>query len=92
MLFDTLTTKVDIYNVRSPMMGFSWLRTQSRAPSLILIEQNCKGIDPYEFSTLLKNRFKKKNIRVALLANQTTDKDIQRARESGIVEIFKKTD
>lgn len=90
MLFDTLTTKVDIYNVRSPMMGFSWLRTQSRAPSLILIEQNCKGIDPYEFSTLLKNRFKKKNIRVALLANHTSDKDIQRARESGIVEIFKK--
>lgn len=90
MLFDTLATKVDIYNVRSPMMGFSWLRTQATAPSIILIEQNCKGIDPNEFSILLKNRFKKKNIRVALLANHATSKNIQRARESGIVEIFKK--
>ena len=62
MLFDTLATKVDIYNVRSPMMGFSWLRTQATAPSIILIEQNCKGIDPNEFSILLKNRFKKKNM------------------------------
>ncbi len=90
MLFDVLHSDVDVYHVASPMMGFSWVRAQSMAPNLILIEQNCHGIDPFEFSLLLKNRFKKKDLKVALLADNITNKDILRARESGIVEIFKK--
>lgn len=90
MLFDIVKFDVDVYHVSSPLLGFSWVRSQTTAPALILIEQNCKGIDPFEFSTLLKNRFNKKDIRVALLADTISNRDIERARTHNIVEIFKK--
>lgn len=90
MLFDIVKLDVDVYHVSSPLLGFSWVRSQTTAPALILIEQNCKGIDPFEFSTLLKNRFNKKDIRVALLSDTISNRDIERAREHNIVEIFKK--
>jgi lipopolysaccharide/colanic/teichoic acid biosynthesis glycosyltransferase len=89
-LFDTINKEIDIYHVESPLLGFAWIRVQTFAPSLILIEQNCKGIDPCDFSQLLTKRFKNKNIRVAVFAENIYPRDISKARENNIVEIFQK--
>ena len=89
VLFETFNKELDIYHVSSPLLGFAWIRAQNFAPSLILIEQDCKGIDPCDFSQLLTKRFKNKNIRVAVFSDNIQMRDIKRARENHIVEIFK---
>ncbi|MDC0230718.1 sugar transferase, partial [Aureispira] len=90
MLFSTLDKGIDVYHVDTAALGFAWLRGQLYPPALILIEKDCKGITPYAFSKLLKQRFKNPKYKVSIVVDDLMSCKIDDALKNGIVEIFRK--
>ncbi|MCH2023741.1 MAG: sugar transferase [Saprospiraceae bacterium] len=90
MLFDTLDKEIDVYHVETPALGYTWLGSQDVLPALVLLEKDTKGIAPYAFSNLLKNKFGNNRLKVALVVDDLMSCKISDALENGIVEIFRK--
>ena len=54
-----------MYHVETPALGYTWLGSQDVLPALVLLDKDTKGIAPYAFSNLLKNKFGNNRLKVS---------------------------
>lgn len=84
-------SNMDFYHIKTPEKAYTWYQSSGCRPNLILIDDDCVGLDVLGLCSLIKQRFgKNNNMRFILFSDTPNSYKIKRVAQYNVVEIFPK--